>query len=138
MHVSDSDGGKEVQGNSHAGRDVISNFKEAHSISLPGRYHGCMSGIQMQVKRCRATHNLEGMSSAIQTEARRRTATHILEGMSWLHVSDSNGDQDAHGNSQAGRDVMDEVKGVKGDQEGHHRREEYEKELKPGEGRKVK
>jgi len=47
-----------------------------------------------------------GCTSAIQMETRRRTATHILEGKSWVHVSDSNGGQEAHGNSQSGRDVM--------------------------------
>src|SRR5258706_16155069 len=39
-------------------------------------------------------------------ETRLRTATHMLEEISWLHVRASNGDQEAHGNSQSGRDAM--------------------------------
>src|SRR5260221_568709 len=35
-----------------------------------------------------------------------RTTTHFLEGKSWPQVSDSIRGQEAHGNSQTGRDVM--------------------------------
>jgi len=37
--------------------------------------------------------------SAIQMEPRRHTATHSLDRISWLHVSHSNGAQEAHSNS---------------------------------------
>jgi len=43
--------------------------------------------------------------SAIQVEG-RHTATHQLDGILWLHVSGSNGAQDAHSNSQAGLSFM--------------------------------
>src|SRR5260221_7442724 len=68
-----------------------------------------MSAVQRETRMRTATHILEGMPwlmSAIQMETRMRTATHRLEEISWLHVRASNGDQEAHGNSQSGRDAM--------------------------------
>jgi len=47
-----------------------------------------------------------GCMSAIQMKPRRQRATHKLDGISWLHVSNSNGAQEAHSNSQAGWDFM--------------------------------
>jgi len=47
-----------------------------------------------------------GCMSATQMEPRRHTATHSLDGISWLHVSNSNGAQEAHSNSHAGWNFM--------------------------------
>jgi len=47
-----------------------------------------------------------GCMSAIQMEPRRHTTIHILNGISWLHVSNSNGAQEAHSNSLSGWDFM--------------------------------
>jgi hypothetical protein len=110
-------------------------------------FHGCTSANQMEARRRTATHEsgrdfmgacqlikwrpggaqqltswkgFHGCTSAIQMEARRRTATHDLEGISWPHVSESNGDQEAHSNSQTGRDFMAvHVRDSNGDQEAH-------------------
>jgi len=46
------------------------------------KFHGCMSANQMK--------------------PRRHTATHKLDGISWLHISNSNGAQEAHSNSLPG------------------------------------
>jgi len=60
----------------------------------------------------------DGMSR-IQIKFRRRTATHFLGGISWLHVSDSTGGQEPHGNSQSGREVMGAVSDSTGSREAH-------------------
>jgi len=47
-------------------------------------FHGGMSAIQMEPRRCTATHCLDGFMGhvAIQMEPRRCTATHSLDGIS--------------------------------------------------------
>jgi len=92
-HVSDSNGDKEAHGNSHAGREVM---------AARQRFQWRPGGAR-QLTSWNGGH---GRTSVIPMETRRRTATHNLEGRSWPHVSDSNGDQEAHGNSQTGMDVM--------------------------------
>ena len=52
-----------------------------------------------QLTRWKGSH---GRTSGIQLEARRRKATHFLEGMSWLHVSDSNGNPHSDSPSKLG------------------------------------
>jgi len=93
LHVSDSNGGQEAHGNSHPGREVMGARQR-----LKWRPGGAL-----QLTSWKGSH---GCTSATQMETRRRTATHILEGKSWVHVSNSNGGQEAHGNSQSGRDFM--------------------------------
>jgi hypothetical protein len=88
VHVSDSNGDQEAHGNSHPGRDFM---------AARQRFKWRPGGAR-QLTSWKGGH---GCTSAIQMETRRRTATHILEGRSWLHVSDSNGDQEAHDNSHS-------------------------------------
>jgi len=111
-HVSDSNRDKEAHGNSQSGRDITAARQRfqwrpggARQLTSWNGGHGRTSVIPIETRRRTATHNLEG-TSATPMETRRRTATHNLEGISWPHVSDSNGDQEAQGNSHPGRDVM--------------------------------
>src|SRR5258708_21961054 len=60
-------------------------------------------GSARQLRSWKVSH---GRLSGIQFEARRRTATHKLEGKTWSHVRDSIRGQEAHGNSQDGKEVM--------------------------------
>src|SRR5260221_5545875 len=91
--VSDSIRGQEAHGNSHTGRDDMAARQGFNS----------RPGGTRQLTSWKGSH---GRTSGIQFEARRRRATHKLEGMSWPHVRDPIRGQEAHDNSQPGRDVM--------------------------------
>src|SRR5258705_420445 len=99
-HVRDSIGGQEAHGNSHPGREVM-----AARQGFNWRPGGAR-----QLTSWKGSH---GRTSGIQLEARRRTATHMLEGMTWPQVRDSIGGQEAHGNSQTGRENMAAREGFK-------------------------
>src|SRR6267378_3866624 len=92
-HVSNSNQAQEAQSNSQTGWDFMVACQQFKSS--PG-------GTQ-QLTNWMGFH---GGMSAIQIKPRRHTATHNLDGISWWHVSNSNQDQEAHSNSQAGWDFM--------------------------------
>jgi len=109
LHVSDSNRDLEAHSNSHTGRDFM----------------GCKSAIQAEARRRTATHMLEGISWVASQRFKQRPggARQLTswKGFHGLHVSNSNGDQEAHGNSQTGRDwdFMGHVSDSNGDQEAH-------------------
>src|SRR5882762_5465765 len=92
-HVSHSNGAQEVHSHSQPGWDFMKAcqpFKWSPGGAQPLTpwmgFHGGMSAIQMEPRRC--------------------TATHKLDGISWGHVSHSNGAQEVHSHSQPGWDFM--------------------------------
>jgi len=100
LHVSNSNGAQEAHRNSLPGWDFMAACQQlkwspgdTQQLTDWMGFHGCMS--------------------AIQIEPRRHTATHKLDGISWLHVSHSNGAQEAHSNSQPGWDFMAACQQVK-------------------------
>src|SRR6266700_3523154 len=56
---------------------------------------------------------IHGRMLAIQIELRRCTATHLLDGNSWQDVSHSNSAQEVHSHSQAGWEFMAECQPFK-------------------------
>src|SRR5271168_2384778 len=112
LHVSNGNGGQNINSNSLAGWNFRAacqqwKWKSEYQQQLTRwmEFQSSMSAMEIEVRTSTATHKLDGISEqhvSMEMEVRTSTATHRLDGISEQHVSNGNGGQNINSNSQTG------------------------------------